>query len=73
MGLTTVFSRRRLVLKLFLVQFIVLQATYAAPSPIIKFPGDDTIPKTDKEVALVSLLVVFPKKKKKLQVGQSVL
>uniref|UniRef100_A0A8D3E835 72 kDa type IV collagenase n=1 Tax=Scophthalmus maximus TaxID=52904 RepID=A0A8D3E835_SCOMX len=52
MGLTTVFSRRRLVLKLFLVQFIVLQATYAAPSPIIKFPGDDTIPKTDKEVAL---------------------
>lgn len=34
--------------------FVAFQATYAAPSPIIRFPGDDT-PKTDKEVALVSL------------------
>uniref|UniRef100_A0A8D0A6E1 72 kDa type IV collagenase n=1 Tax=Sander lucioperca TaxID=283035 RepID=A0A8D0A6E1_SANLU len=43
---------RRIVLKVFLVQFIAFQATYAAPSPIIRFPGDDTTPKTDKEVAL---------------------
>lgn len=52
----TIFSCRRIVVKVFLVQFIAFQATYAAPSPIIRFPGDDT-PKTDKEVALVSLCV----------------
>lgn len=53
MGLSTIFSCRRIVLKVFLVHFVAFQATYAAPSPIIRFPGDDT-PKTDKEVALVS-------------------
>lgn len=47
------FSCRRIVLKVFLVHFVAFQATYAAPSPIIRFPGDDS-PKTDKEVALVS-------------------
>uniref|UniRef100_A0A8D0A2L2 72 kDa type IV collagenase n=1 Tax=Sander lucioperca TaxID=283035 RepID=A0A8D0A2L2_SANLU len=52
MGFPTIFSCRRIVLKVFLVQFIAFQATYAAPSPIIRFPGDDTTPKTDKEVAL---------------------
>ncbi|XP_052340888.1 72 kDa type IV collagenase-like [Oncorhynchus keta] len=52
MGCQTAFSPRHLVLKVFLVQFIAfLQKTSAAPSPIIKFPGDDS-PKTDKEVAL---------------------
>uniref|UniRef100_A0A8C4DI44 72 kDa type IV collagenase n=1 Tax=Dicentrarchus labrax TaxID=13489 RepID=A0A8C4DI44_DICLA len=51
MGFPTIFSCRRTVLKVLLVQFIAFQATYAAPSPIIRFPGDDT-PKTDKEVAL---------------------
>uniref|UniRef100_A0A674NB86 72 kDa type IV collagenase n=1 Tax=Takifugu rubripes TaxID=31033 RepID=A0A674NB86_TAKRU len=51
MGLSTIFSCRRIVLKVFLVHFVAFQATYAAPSPIIRFPGDDT-PKTDKEVAL---------------------
>ena len=60
MGFPTIYGCRRVVLKLFLLQFIVFQATYAAPSPIIKFPGDDTTPTTDKEVALVSLLLVFP-------------
>lgn len=69
MGFPTIFSCRRIVLKVFLVQFIAFQATYAAPSPIIRFPGDDTTPKTDKEVALVSLLVVFPKTI--FKVGQS--
>uniref|UniRef100_A0A671W4F0 72 kDa type IV collagenase n=1 Tax=Sparus aurata TaxID=8175 RepID=A0A671W4F0_SPAAU len=52
MGSPTIFSCRRIVLKVFLLQFIAFQATYAAPSPIIRFPGDDTTPKTDKEVAL---------------------
>ncbi|XP_045888772.1 72 kDa type IV collagenase [Micropterus dolomieu] len=52
MGFPTIFTCRRIVLKVFLVQFIAFQATYAAPSPIIRFPGDDTTPKTDKEVAL---------------------
>lgn len=61
MGFPTIFSCRRIVLKVILVQFIAFQATYAAPSPIIRFPGDDTVPRTDKEVALVSLLVVFHK------------
>lgn len=56
MGFPTIFSCRQIVVKVFLVQFIAFQATYAAPSPIIRFPGDDT-PKTDKEVALVSLCI----------------
>ncbi|KAK1890694.1 72 kDa type IV collagenase [Dissostichus eleginoides] len=51
MGSSMIFSSRRIVLKVFLFQFIALQSTYAAPSPIIRFPGDDT-PRTDKEVAL---------------------
>lgn len=53
-----IFSCRRIVLKVVLIQFIAFQATYAAPSPIIRFPGDDS-PKTDKEVALVSLRTTF--------------
>uniref|UniRef100_A0A673N4R9 72 kDa type IV collagenase n=1 Tax=Sinocyclocheilus rhinocerous TaxID=307959 RepID=A0A673N4R9_9TELE len=39
------------VLKVFLVQFLASLQTFAAPSPIIKFPGDDAS-YTDKEVAL---------------------
>ena len=58
MGSSMIFSCRRIALKVFLFQFIAFQSTYAAPSPIIRFPGDDT-PRTDKEVALVSLLLVF--------------
>ena len=61
MGFATIFNCRRIVLKLFLLQFVAFQATYSAPSPIIRFPGDDT-PKTDKEVALVSLgMLINPK------------
>uniref|UniRef100_A0A8C1WEM8 72 kDa type IV collagenase n=1 Tax=Cyprinus carpio TaxID=7962 RepID=A0A8C1WEM8_CYPCA len=45
------FSCRQIVLKVFLVQFLASLQTFAAPSPIIKFPGDDTS-FTDKEVAL---------------------
>uniref|UniRef100_A0A7N8WK23 72 kDa type IV collagenase n=1 Tax=Mastacembelus armatus TaxID=205130 RepID=A0A7N8WK23_9TELE len=52
MGFPTIFSCRRILLKVFLIHFMAFQATYAAPSPIIRFPGDDTTPKTDKEVAL---------------------
>uniref|UniRef100_A0AAQ5YHD5 72 kDa type IV collagenase n=1 Tax=Amphiprion ocellaris TaxID=80972 RepID=A0AAQ5YHD5_AMPOC len=52
MGSPTIFSCRRIVLKVFLLCFIAFQATNARPSPIIRFPGDDTTPKTDKEVAL---------------------
>lgn len=61
MGFATIFNCRRIVLKVFLLQFVAFQATYAAPSPIIRFPGDDT-PKTDKEVALVSLGMLFDPK-----------
>uniref|UniRef100_A0A6Q2XMF3 72 kDa type IV collagenase n=1 Tax=Esox lucius TaxID=8010 RepID=A0A6Q2XMF3_ESOLU len=44
---------RHLFLGVLLLQLITfLQKTSAAPSPIIKFPGDDSSPKTDKEVAL---------------------
>uniref|UniRef100_A0A8C2KZN6 72 kDa type IV collagenase n=1 Tax=Cyprinus carpio TaxID=7962 RepID=A0A8C2KZN6_CYPCA len=45
------FSCRHIVLKVFLVQFLASLQTFAAPSPIIKFPGDDAS-YTDKEVAL---------------------
>uniref|UniRef100_A0A673HY71 72 kDa type IV collagenase n=1 Tax=Sinocyclocheilus rhinocerous TaxID=307959 RepID=A0A673HY71_9TELE len=45
------FGCRHVVLKVFLVQFLASLQTFAAPSPIIKFPGDDTS-FTDKEVAL---------------------
>ncbi|KAK6477034.1 72 kDa type IV collagenase-like [Huso huso] len=48
--MTTAFQPKHL-LNVFLVQFFVLQQTSAAPSPIIKFPGDEK-PKTDKEIAL---------------------
>ena len=58
MDFPTIFSCRRIVLKVFLVQFIAFQAANARPSPIIRFPGDDS-PKTDKEVALVSLWSFF--------------
>ncbi|KAI1890130.1 hypothetical protein AGOR_G00170460 [Albula goreensis] len=47
----TFLTSRHLLLKVFLVQFVAFQLTLAAPSPIIKFPGD-TNPRTDKEVAL---------------------
>uniref|UniRef100_A0A8C9SKG1 72 kDa type IV collagenase n=1 Tax=Scleropages formosus TaxID=113540 RepID=A0A8C9SKG1_SCLFO len=46
------FFRPRHLLKVFLLQLIAFQQALAAPSPIIKFPGDDTAPRTDKEVAL---------------------
>ncbi|MGH0125233.1 UNVERIFIED_CONTAM: hypothetical protein FKN15_051667, partial [Acipenser sinensis] len=49
-NMTTAFQPKHL-LNVFLVQFFVLQQTSAAPSPIIKFPGDEK-PKTDKEIAL---------------------
>uniref|UniRef100_A0AAY5KR53 72 kDa type IV collagenase n=1 Tax=Esox lucius TaxID=8010 RepID=A0AAY5KR53_ESOLU len=53
MGIQTVLSPRHLFLGVLLLQLITfLQKTSAAPSPIIKFPGDDSSPKTDKEVAL---------------------
>uniref|UniRef100_A0A671R261 72 kDa type IV collagenase n=1 Tax=Sinocyclocheilus anshuiensis TaxID=1608454 RepID=A0A671R261_9TELE len=45
------FGCRHVVLKVFLVQILASLQTFAAPSPIIKFPGDDTS-FTDKEVAL---------------------
>lgn len=45
------FNCRHFVLKVFLVQFLASLQTFAAPSPIIKFPGDETT-HTDKEVAL---------------------
>ncbi|KAG5270064.1 hypothetical protein AALO_G00188260 [Alosa alosa] len=51
MGFYKFFSSRHLILKVFLIQCIVLMRTSAAPSPIIKFPGDES-PRTDKEVAL---------------------
>ncbi|KAG7263174.1 hypothetical protein CRUP_002204 [Coryphaenoides rupestris] len=47
MGFTSVFSAHFA----FFLQCIALYNVYAAPSPIIRFPGDDT-PMTDKEVAL---------------------
>lgn len=50
----TLFSRRHVVLRALLVQVFASLGTFAAPSPIIKFPGDDTVARTDKEVALVS-------------------
>uniref|UniRef100_A0A3B5LZI7 72 kDa type IV collagenase n=1 Tax=Xiphophorus couchianus TaxID=32473 RepID=A0A3B5LZI7_9TELE len=51
MGFPTISRCHRVILKVFLLQFIAFQATNARPSPIIRFPGDDT-PRTDKEVAL---------------------
>uniref|UniRef100_A0A8C6PP29 72 kDa type IV collagenase n=1 Tax=Nothobranchius furzeri TaxID=105023 RepID=A0A8C6PP29_NOTFU len=42
---------RRLVLKVCLLQLIAFLTANARPSPIIRFPGDDS-PTTDKEVAL---------------------
>lgn len=53
MGFPTIFGGRRSLLKLFLLQFVAFQTLNARPSPLIRFPGDDT-PRTDKEVALVS-------------------
>lgn len=52
MVFSTMFSCRRVFVKVILLQLIAWEAS-AAPSPIIRFPGDDT-PRTDKEVALVS-------------------
>nr|XP_057945444.1 72 kDa type IV collagenase [Doryrhamphus excisus] len=51
MAFVSQFSRAGIVLSCFLLHFINFKATIAAPSPIIRFPGDDT-PRTDKEVAL---------------------
>ncbi|MBN3317899.1 MMP2 collagenase, partial [Atractosteus spatula] len=48
----TPLSNRNCLLLVLFSLFIAFQQTSAAPSPIIKFPGDDTSPKTDKEVAL---------------------
>lgn len=61
MGFPTIFSCRRVIVRVFLLQLIAWKATNAAPSPIIRFPGDDT-PRTDKEVALVSLWCLFARK-----------
>lgn len=56
------FNCRHIVLKVFLVQFLASLQSFAAPSPIIKFPGDDTA-HTDKEVALVSVLSFYDNNK----------
>lgn len=61
MGFPTIFSCRRVVVRVLLLQLIAWKATNAAPSPIIRFPGDDS-PRTDKEVALVSLCRLFARK-----------
>uniref|UniRef100_A0A8C4ZY64 72 kDa type IV collagenase n=2 Tax=Gadus morhua TaxID=8049 RepID=A0A8C4ZY64_GADMO len=50
MAIPSVFSRPTHLVLLF--QCIALYNVYAAPSPIIRFPGDDSTPVTDKEVAL---------------------
>lgn len=47
-----------LVFKVLLIQVYLFSKTLAAPSPIIKFPGDST-PKTDKELAVVSVGFIF--------------
>ncbi|XP_053472980.1 72 kDa type IV collagenase [Ictalurus furcatus] len=52
MSFLTLFRRRHLVLRALLFQVLATLGTFAAPSPIIKFPGDDPISRTDKEVAL---------------------
>ena len=44
--------------KVLLIQVYLFNKTLAAPSPIIKFPGDST-PKTDKELAVVSVGFIF--------------
>uniref|UniRef100_A0A8C6VWY5 72 kDa type IV collagenase n=1 Tax=Nothobranchius furzeri TaxID=105023 RepID=A0A8C6VWY5_NOTFU len=51
MGFPTIVNCRRLVLKVCLLQLIAFLTANARPSPIIRFPGDDS-PTTDKEVAL---------------------
>ena len=55
MGIPSIFSTHLVLL----LQCIALYNVYAAPSPIIRFPGDDSTPVTDKEVALVSRLILF--------------
>uniref|UniRef100_A0A8C9SYW7 72 kDa type IV collagenase n=1 Tax=Scleropages formosus TaxID=113540 RepID=A0A8C9SYW7_SCLFO len=45
-------SSAHLVLRLLALQLLGCGLSAAAPSPIIRFPGDDTVPKSDKEVAL---------------------
>ncbi|KAJ8249003.1 hypothetical protein GJAV_G00230120 [Gymnothorax javanicus] len=47
----SLFCVRRFQLGVILLHFIIYPLALAAPSPIIKFPGDDT-PQTDKEIAL---------------------
>lgn len=49
---------RAFVFKVLFVQVYLFNKTLAAPSPIIKFPGDST-PKTDKELAVVSVGFIF--------------
>lgn len=56
MSFFTFFGRRHWILRVLLVQVLASLGTFAAPSPIIKFPGDDFVARTDKEVALVSAL-----------------
>lgn len=46
------------VFKVLFIQVYLFNKTLAAPSPIIKFPGDST-PKTDKELAVVSVGFIF--------------
>ena len=58
----TVSSCRHVLLKAFLVQVLATLGTFAAPSPIIRFPGDDSVQRTDKEVALVSLTPLTPQR-----------
>lgn len=57
MGFPAILKCRWIVAKVLLLHFIAFQAANARPSPIIRFPGDDT-PRTDKEVALVSLFLL---------------
>ncbi|XP_053347984.1 72 kDa type IV collagenase [Clarias gariepinus] len=52
MSFFTFFGRRHWILRVLLVQVLASLGTFAAPSPIIKFPGDDFVARTDKEVAL---------------------
>ncbi|XP_069495734.1 72 kDa type IV collagenase [Ambystoma mexicanum] len=51
MRTSTVLHAAGFLLRLLLVNVLVFQDTIAAPSPIIKFPGDST-PKTEKELAV---------------------
>lgn len=53
-----IFTPFGFIFKVLLIQQHIFYQTLAAPSPIIKFPGDSP-PKTDKELAVVSVGFVF--------------